>query len=325
MTFETAPSAPTRQQLLAVYAAAPFALMLILFDQAWQRGLWQETLSTSAASWPVYGLVFGVPHVLASFFSFGDKTLARACWPILRPALWRAALGTALVVPFMDTRWGPAIVIATTMVHVVGQQTGLAVGQARLFGVCAPVVIMGWRWTLSLAACATAVAIGGEALSPATDAPGLWLQGAGVLLAASFPFGTWLAWRGRSRQGDIRALLAMQGTAAIGWAAVILGYPLLGIWLFRCVHDVTAFMVYGGLANARERLQPRQNLFFKWTLPGVRQPGWWLWPLASVLMLILALAGTPYYVLLWITWVHYLAEHRLWRNGSPLRQHLSLR
>jgi hypothetical protein len=145
------------------------------------------------------------------------------------------------------------------------------------------------------------------------------MQGAGVLLCLSTPLAAWLAWAARQRGGDLRALFALQATVAGAWALVLAGYPLLGIVLLRLVHDVSAFLFYAALANAQEATQPGANRLYRILGLAGGRPGPWLWPLASVLVLLLA-PVVPVALSLWLVFAHYLAEHRLWRHDSPLRR-----
>lgn len=117
---------------LRAYWATPLLLAAALLDLALQDGRWGASLPTSPMALPGYALVFGMPHILASFFAFADPALARASAPVLRPSLAWAALGAVIVGPFTGQAWADGAIIGATMVHVLGQQTGLAIGQARL-------------------------------------------------------------------------------------------------------------------------------------------------------------------------------------------------
>lgn len=314
----------SRERLLAVYAMAPLVCLVAALDLAWAGGGWQAWFQQAPSALPFYGVVFGFPHVLASFFLLGDRTLARAAAPGLWPAALAAALLTALAWLSLDARQLALALIVSTMVHVLGQQSGLAAAQAglRRHGGVWPQRV--WRGLLALTGCATGLAIGGESRVEVVADPLPWLQLAGVALLLSTLLAAWLGWRAHRQQGDVRALLALQFTVMAGHGLVLAGYPLLGIWLFRVVHDVTAFMVYGALADARAKVAPGANrLYALFRLPG-RRPGLALWPLATALTAVLAvLAPLAFFVML--TWTHYLAEHRLWRGAAGLRAHLPFR
>lgn len=325
------PPALGRERLLWVYAAGPLLLAVALSDHLLAGGAWQALFTQAPAALPFYGVVFGFPHVLASFFLLGDKALARAAAPVLVPAAAAAVALTALAWWLLDSRELALALIVSTMVHVLGQQSGLAVGQAglarpsgggppRWWPRWLPRV---WRGLLAATGCATAMALGGESRVQVVAEPVFWLQCANVALLLSTLLAGVLSYHAHRQGGDVRALLALQGTVLLGQGLVLAGYPLLGIWLFRLVHDVTAFLVYAALANARARVAPGANrLYAVMRLPAQR-PGLLLWPLATLLTGLLAVVA-PLAVFVALTWLHYLAEHRLWRGASGLRRHLTM-
>lgn len=320
--------APLRRgHLLAVYAATPLLWLPVLLDQWLWNGHLRAAMPASPWALPGYALVLGLPHIVASFFAFADTGLARTCRPVLQRAAWQAAVATACVAPFLGQPWAEGVVVAATMVHVMGQQTGLAVGMLRLppqgtrrhLG-------QAWRALLAVSGAAAGLALGGEGARDIVDHPARWLQVAGLALCLATPLAAWLAYRarGEGRGGDVRALLAMHGTTAAGLGLVVAGYPLLGIALLRVVHDVTAFLFYGALANARERSAPGRNRLYRLLGLAARRPGPWLWPLAIVVVVV-TVPWLPPAAVLWVVFVHYAAEHHLWRQGSALRQCLLLR
>jgi hypothetical protein len=315
---------PSRRQMLAVYALTPLLMAMVALDLGAFQGRLRDVLPQSPAALPVYSLVFGFPHVLASFFLLGDRELARGAMPMIWPSALLASVATVLALSLLDARQIGMVLILTTMVHVVGQQTGMAAGQAGLPRSRWRLAALLWRVLMAGVGCAAGAAIGGEAMIAVVESPEPWLLVAGLCLLLGTPLAAWLAYQAQQAGGDIRALLGMQLTAIGGYGLVLLGYPLLSIWLFRCVHDVTAFMVYGTVANARMRAAPGANRLYAWLGLRGRLTGWLLWPLSIVLTTLAALA-VPGGVLVALSWTHYLAEHRIWRHGSPLRQWLLLR
>jgi hypothetical protein len=314
----------SRQQLLAVYVLTPLLLAMVVLDLGAFHGRLREMLPHSPAALPIYSVVFGFPHVIASFFFLGDRDLARDAMPVLLPSAVLASVAALIALSILDSRQVGLALILTTMVHVLGQQTGMAAGQAGLNRAGWRGATLVWRILLAGVGCAAATAIGGEAMVAVVEFPDPWLLMAGICLLLSTPLAAWLAYRARQHGGDVRALLSMQLTAVGGYALVMLGYPLLSIWLFRFVHDVTAFMVYGTVANTRARAAPGANRLY--ALIGLRGAltGWMLWPMAIALTYLASLA-VPVVALVALTWTHYLAEHRIWRHGSPLRKWLPLR
>ncbi|HSI48216.1 MAG TPA: hypothetical protein VLA61_08110 [Ideonella sp.] len=283
----------------------------------------------------LYAMVFGVPHVVASFFAFGNFELARAC----RVPLIRGFVGAVMAVMAMafllDNQQRFGLLIGLTLLHVVGQQTGLAVGQAGLARADVHprwTALAAWTWKglLGVIACATGLAIGGEALSGPVVPAGPALQAAGLALCLSTPLAGLLGWRAASRGGDPRAVLAMQMTATVAYGLVMAHQPWLGVLLMRWTHDATAFVLYAALAMADDASAPARNCLWapmhRWRWPA-RSRTWALavgiWPLAIALTIVLTML--PGWVAGIVVLTHYFSEPALWRRGSALREALPLR
>jgi hypothetical protein len=298
-------------------------LTVVLADQCTGGGLRNALDAGHAPSLQVYALLFGMPHVLASFFSFADPVLARPAWRWLATCAACAAVAAMLATWWLDDLTVYGVMVVATMVHVMGQQSGLAAGQSglRLAGLSTALTV--WRALLAVAAIAAGVAVGGELMVPLTSASGHWFVAGGMVLLLSLPLAAWLGCRAQAQGGNAHGLIAIQLTAVVAYGVVSMGYALLGIGLIRWVHDVTAFMVYGGLAQARASQDARANRLFR--LIGLPAPvlSWCLWPLAIVLCALLLPLFTPG-ISVWLVLTHYLFEHRLWRRSSAWRQHLRL-
>jgi hypothetical protein len=305
----------SRRWLWLICGTAPLLLLAVLVDIATGRRL-AELLPLSPMGLPGYAVIFGMPHILASFFAFADPALARSSAHILKPSLTLAALATVLIAPFGMSAWGMSVIIGATMIHVLGQQTGLSVGRARL---ASSRLAQVWKVLLAAMGCAAALAIGGEGGHLVVERPEQWLTAAGLLLMLATPLAAWLTWRARAHGGDYRILIATHVTAVSGYVMAASGYAALGIALFRVIHDATAFSIYADLANAREIAAPGANRLYRVFGIAGRRPGPWLWLIAMVMAAAFA-SVLPPAVMLWLVFAHYLAEKRLWRHGSPLRQ-----
>jgi hypothetical protein len=288
---------PSTRLQLWLYLPGALVLAILLGDPWLLHGAVAAHSPATVAGWPGYGLVFGQPHIVGSGLLFLDGALRRPCRPLLQRAGLLAALACALALA-LPAAWRDAVLIGWTLWHVMGQQAGLACGRARMAGTTAARI---WKITLALGAGVAAWAVGGETLlAPPPDGP--WLLWAGWAFSASMLPAGWLLWQARRQGGDPRPLLALQATALLAYASVLLGYAVLGVLLLRWTHDATAFATY--LAVVRQRHGRLAAVAFV--------------PLALLLSL-LASAVLPGAVLLWMVLVHYLAEPALWRTGSPLR------
>lgn len=350
MTFDAARLSGNASELTTTTAAGRMALrsshLLWLYLPALPLSMWllwclrlpQGELGSLVGAAPpplAQGLVFGVPHVIASFFAFGDTQLARACSRPLLRGLAGALAVIGLSTLFLDEHGRLVLMIVLTLIHVMGQQTGLAIGQAHLARLgeghrWTRAAVMAWKVLLALLACAAALAVGGERLSgpvvPATPA----LLIAGLALCLSTPLAGWLGWAAKRRGGDVRALLAIQITATVAYGLVMADQPWFGVILLRWIHDTTAFVLYGALAVAENGRRPEGNkLWAPLHRLGLRSRtraiviAAGIWPLAIFATLLLSLM--PNWVGLTFILTHYFAEPALWRRDSALRTALPLR
>lgn len=291
---------PSTRLQLWLYLPGALVLAILLGDAWLLQGAVAAHSPPTVAGWPGYGLVFGQPHIVGSGLLFLDGALRRPCQPLLQRVGLLAALACALALALPEA-WRDGLLIGWTLWHVMGQQAGLACGQARVAGTTTARL---WKITLALGTGVAAWSVGGETLqTPPPDGP--WLLWAGWAFSASVLPAGGLLWQARQRDGDPRALLALQATALLAYASVLLGHAVLGVLLLRWTHDATAFATY--LTVVRRRHGRLASAAFL--------------PLALLLSL-LASAVLPGAVLLWMVLVHYLAEPALWRAGSPLRQAL---
>ena len=307
----------TTGRLLQVYAAAPLLAGLLVV--AWAAVPAVAAVDPARLAF-AYSLVFGMPHIVGSLFALADPALRRPIQAWWGPAAAAVALAVLAASAVLERRLLEQIVIVATMVHVLGQQSGLAAGQARLprDGTGAWLT-RAWRWLLAIACTLASLAIGGEALRPVLEQPLPWLQAAGGLLGLTTPLAAALAYFAWRHGGDVRAMLATHGLAVAGFLCASAGLPLLGVGMIRWTHDATAFAAYGALASARYRADPAANwLYCPWRWMGLREIGWTLWPMAIVAALLLSLL-LPEPLSLALIFIHYAFEHRLWRRDSPWR------
>lgn len=311
--------AVTRAGLLTIYLAVPAAALLWLLDATVGQGWLREAMPASPVSWPVYGLIFGMPHICASLLGVLDAEVLRHHRRDLFISLAWTALACGLMLGLLSETWGLRLLVVWTMFHVMGQQTGLALGAARLPrlgglpGRC-------WRLMLALAAAMLALAVGGEsAQAELVRSPVAWTIAAGLGLLLALPLALLLYRRASQCGGDGRMLLATQALCLMSWVLLSQGLSLLALLLPRLVHDVTAFYFYvqhAGSPGAQKN----------WVYGPLMRAGLWhrsaLIPLALALAALLAWLPTGF--ALSATLLHYTLERHLWRQGAPLRQRLKL-
>src|SRR5436190_9396861 len=117
-----------------VYAATPLLASIAVIDAWLVGGALRGALPASPAALPLYGFVFGMPHIVASFFAFGDAALRAPSRRLIGWAFLASAASALLMSMLLGTAQAQAAVTVATMVHVMGQQSGLAAGAARIAG-----------------------------------------------------------------------------------------------------------------------------------------------------------------------------------------------
>jgi hypothetical protein len=304
-----------------INAATPVFAAVCLADHTLAGGALRDALPRSPAELPLYGLLFGMPHIVASFFAFADPSLSRPSRRLLLSAAVLSTLALLATALTADSMTAMAALIVATMVHVTGQQCGLALGAARV-----PTPYLGagllWKTALTVASCLVALTMGGEfAIGTLMRDPVPWLQGCGALLVAATMVCIALACTSSRAGGDARPLLVAQATVTVAWLLVANDYPLLGILLLRFVHDATAFAVYARLAGERERHSPRANRLYRVLGISGRAVAFSVLPLGIALSAVAAMV-LPAAVMLGLVLMHYVVEHHAWRAGSPMREAL---
>lgn len=304
------------------YLATPVLALVAVVDTFALGNTLREVMPSSPAALPVYGIIFGMPHIFASLFGFADPNVRREARSLLRVGLFVSATAVLAGGLLLSARDMMLFVVAATMVHVTQQQAGLALGAARLPS-DARWMVTAWRTILMAVAVVATLVVGGEAsdtslISPASDA----LAWAGLALVAAMPLGLWLALHSQRIGGRPGPMLAYQATLTCAWLLVAAGFTLLGILLLRFVHDATAFSWYIRHAARREQAAPGANPLYR--VLRIRGSGV---PL-SVLPLAIAVAGVfsmllPPPLALVPVFLHYLIERRAWRRDGVLGRHLS--
>jgi hypothetical protein len=303
-----------RGTLMALYAVVPLAALVWLVDVTLGGGALKRWLPSSPVSWPVYGLVFGMPHICASLVGLLDARVVRYHAQALAVSVAVSALAAWAVVGLLDETWGQRLMVVWTMFHVLGQQTGLALAGLgpSAAGSCAAKV---WRHGLALAAGTLALALGGESgAGGLVRAPGEWILASGVLLLAAWPLAMWLQRRAGQAGTDGRMVLATQAMCFTSWWLTAQDYPLLAVLIPRLVHDSTAFHFYiqhaGSPAARGNALLVRLRGLPVWHRAGMVPLGIGLALLLSLLPAAASIAATV---------LHYCIEGRLWRRGAPMR------
>ena len=302
--------------LLSIYAIIPIAVVVMLADTyAWSGGLrtwlphYPETLL-----W--YTLLFNLPHILASFFSFADKEYlhfykSKLAWgtPIIALA--------ALLLPHINLNLTVLIIVLYTMYHNISQQTGVStiVMRAR------PLLYQYWRWTTILLALTLYFLVYPSIINKYLFPYRFPLLL--ILFAISIILTFFLVKKSKTHIGT----LYTWSTNAIGGTCMLayfLGYPIFTITILRFVHDLTAFVFYIVHDQNRNREVMHNVLYRNLFL----SPRYFVIaiPLLGIILTYIVQGGgvaTIVQVFFFLAVMHYYLDGFMWKNNSPHRQHLA--
>jgi hypothetical protein len=306
-----------------MHGATALTAVLIALDIA-GGGRLRSALPAHASAIPLYPLMFGLPHVLASFLALGDAEIRRASRPLLMRSAALAVAGTAAIVALLSARGAMVAMLLATMVHVAGQQCGLAIGATPLAGRWRS-GLQAWRWLNVAIACCVALCVRGEQADVAlVESTVPWLLASGAIACVALIATAVLAWQCHRQGGTPWALAGTQALMVVGWLAVALGYPVLAVLTVRVAHDVTAFGFYIRLAARREAQRPGSNRWLRALRLRGRAVAASVVPLA-VLATALASAMLPEAAIAALVLTHYAFEHRAWRSAGPMGRFLAAR
>lgn len=322
--------------LLLLYLVMPVTLGAVAIDQLMLGGSLRAALPREPSHYLLFELVFGWPHIVASTIILltNDEYVT---------AFRRKLLGaSAVIIVFFSVGYFvlPYTLLffvgaTATIVHVLKQQIGIGRGAARTDSR----MYSAWGWTAIGTGVVLYNALFLEALDPYRP---ILVPAAAVLAAITVALAVRVHPLITSGIGHrfLWANTALVVTAFLLYGA---GYGLLAIAVPRIVHDSTAFAFYvvhdankhgSGPRNALHRLAAR--------LPG---GAFWVTPALAIIVAYLlsehgdalvhhlsggALADVvpkpvSLGVLGYLGMMHYYYESFTWKNGSPYRNHISLR
>lgn len=318
--------------LLSYYAVIPLCLLVVIGDQLlWSGTLLDNYLPQHPNEWLIWAVVFDLPHIMASFFSFADKEYFRT---------YRRRIGTATLVitvfvvactvwlpswlppPYADavTVFFAGFIVIYTMYHVLSQQLGIALTLMRV----KPSALFRWfRWSATLAGVAmyTLAIANGKSLTLGVQPLNPWFWNAAlVFIIITTVLSFYMVRDSSQRVGK----LYLYSNVIMLW--VIYGFLQLGYGVFvvvipRFVHDVTAFTVYS--VHDHNRNVERDNNFlyrpFRMMSPLV------FCPLLAVVLSYLVENGLSFIpqLVFVLGILHYYVEGFIWKGPTLHRQQLS--
>lgn len=313
------PIALSFKALAGVYLILPAMALLALADVFLFNRTIQSFMPTDLSGFLWYVILFNLPHIIASYFSFADTEYLAHYRTQILTRLPLVLLAFVLLIIFAPTLSWLALV-AYTFYHMVSQQAGIG----YLYGGKPHRLHMTWKW---VAIVITTLAYL-NSVQPSflenfvSESILFWTLVVGhvVFLALSIPIARSL------KLGKGSAYFVLTVTAILeGYLLILVGYPILSLFLWRFMHDVTAMIIYATHDHNRAAVS-NKNLAYRF-IPRALVPIAFLVPLLAIAV-ALPISFTLYNASLMfgtlILVAHCYLESFIWKNGTPHRKHLAL-
>ncbi len=302
--------------LLSVYLFLPLVLIFICCDHFFFHDAGRHLLPRHPETLLWYTLLFNLPHIFTSFFSFADREyLVFYKRPLLLGLPLIALL--AFLLPSFKLISTVFLLILYTLYHNVSQQTGVTMSLMRYKSP----LVQTWRWINILLGLYLYFLI-----YPPVAIPVLQRYAAPILLmlfTASIVLTLSFVRHSKTKEGKLYAF-GTAGIAGIGILAFFTGYPFFIATSLRVVHDITAFIFYitHDMNRNRERMH---NFIYDALLPSTKLFVVGI-PLYAIFFTFIAQEGGTSLVLqafFIVSVTHFYIEGFMWKNGSIHRQQIS--
>jgi hypothetical protein len=307
--------------LISIYSVMPLSLVFIVIDKALLSGSIGKSLPLDPRVFVWFILIFMIPHILASFFSFAE----REYFNFYKSKLLRGAQIAVVLGLFIPALLGatviPIVIFATyTMVHVFMQQSGISKSLMR------NVTSSHRYWQYLGISIATMLYI--YLLVPTagfrdTIDNSILIK---TLVTVLIIFYTVLALQIVRHSKTHLGKVYFMGTHIIPILGVFYaatGYPILALIVPRVIHDLTAYTYYITHDNNRFK-QKQTNVIYK-TTSSFRLPIFLASPIISIALAyaIVQLNSTAILsVLTCVFFLHYYTESFIWKNDTLHRMHI---
>jgi len=318
-----------RRWLLALYAVVPLSIGVIVADiLVFGRYLQRAILPATPEQWPIWAVVFGLPHVIAGLLTMADREYLgfyrrRCIAPLL--LFGTVSLGAAVgPAPFL---FAVSIWLGLyTVTHLLSQQIGLSYSMLRTPSSRQMRI---WKVLIMAIGLILYVALYLDVSMPnATlghfDPHALCVLVCVPLLAALAVSTAALA-RGAVDRCGRYYIWSNAGMMLGVYLAYLLRYPVFILLIPRVVHDLTAYLVYLN-HDTNRNATTRHNVLY--LLQSRRQrPARWILPAVSI-ALGFGLQMNDYPPVIaanfFLTFMHYHIESFIWRRPNPHRSFLEL-
>ena len=312
----------TKEILLLPYLLIPIFLALFSLDLLVFHGAILAVLPATPDELLTFAAFFGLPHIIASAFSFLDQEY----WYANRTKLQIPIFIIAGLTMILGIRHLVFLVGVATIYHNVSQQFGIASMLLKARGA------MFWFWKGSGIAL-MALAIARLYFPELEQRLGSTFSYAALGLAGLFTVAT-LVFRASVRipttvtKGALFIWLNY-GLVATAMLFATANYAFFTLVIPTVVHDFTAFLFYATHDSNRnsERIY---NLFYGW-LQNIRLPIRVLCPLCAILLAFPFTYFADFKGLIWVdritialNFIHYYYEGFIWKNPSLHRRYVSV-
>lgn len=307
--------------LLAIYSAMPLSLVFIVADKAFLSGSVGESLPLDPRAFVWFILIFMVPHIFASFFSFADSEY----FNFYKSKLLRGAQIAVVLGLFIPALLGatviPIVIFATyTMVHVFMQQSGISKSLMR------NVASGHYYWQHMGIAIATTLYI--YLLVPAEELRDVFENSALVKLLVVIAIiaytilASQIAKESKTRLGKVY-FLGSHVIPILGIFYIAIGYPILALIVPRVIHDLTAYTYY--ITHDSNRFKQKQtNIIYK-TTSRLKLPIFVANPLISIALafaIVQLNSSALLAVLTCVFFLHYYTESFIWKSDTMHRMQI---
>ncbi|GEM_PF-940589 len=305
----------SRKVLLYAYLVLPVLLTIVLVDMFLLDSRFLPHLGVEALFSPFYIILFLLPHIIASFFSFFDRQYVRYYKKHLFVYLPLLLTGTALLL-YYNFVWGLVFFLLNDIWHGVRQQVGIGLILGAKPG------ILHRLWTLVPFFVGSVAYVYIVHPSAYLDAivpyisPALLIGEILILLIMIAEM--WVS------PAHVRLYIFLVSMLFVfSYFFILTGYIFLSILAFRSIHDITAFSFY--MTHDYNRAKGGSLNYLYALISKVPIRVMLLTPVLGILIAYLIRASTEkltfgFSIIILICMSHFYLESVMWKRGSPHRE-----
>lgn len=302
---------PDKYLRIVNYLALSF-FSVVLIDVLFLHSFIKDILPTSVSSLAWYYIIFGLPHILASYVSYLNNEYVRHYKKELLLSFGKSTFllfGLLILVP----QFFLYFFVAYTLYHIAWQQLGLC----RRYSTNTSLYRI-WSGSGLLAIVTIALSTGGESGLFISSSWGERLLMLGIPCAIIFfATGLFLFWK--REYGVVTTLII-----ALACTSILLGYPVIGIIMARLTHDISAFCIYIKHDTSFQKTRGSNLLYSFFHIPS--QLVWVFLPIVSVGTAFILQKFSDNILILFVIMIlslsHYILESQVWKRGTLHRNTL---